>query len=133
MAQKHFLWSVVALALIVLISGCVQRNALPNVKQPANITPATYKNEIIIARLINITDAAFSDSSGYYEGRLKLKDIKTNEERWISPCAKDWSWVKEGACYRFNSTEVKRNVESHRYSAELGGCYVGTLEQINCE
>ncbi|MCX8193865.1 MAG: hypothetical protein N3G19_00660 [Candidatus Pacearchaeota archaeon] len=58
---------------------------------------------------------------------LKLEDVKTKEEYLIFACSREWNWVKLNSCYVFNFTEVKENIERHKMSMELSGCYVGTL------
>jgi len=97
---------------IIFISGCIQQD--------------------VVARLISIEGGSFVDAAGYYEGTLKLKEIKTDKEYSIFVCTKDWSWVELNSCYNFNLSEIENNIESHKYSAELGGCYVGKLEKVNC-
>lgn len=91
----------------------------------------TIKQDFVIAKLVSVTGGDFVESGGYYEGMLKLGDTKTNEEYSIFACSKDWSWVEEGNCYKFSPFAVNKNIEQHKYSTELSGCYVGLLEQVS--
>ena len=121
MKQYYLILGIIAVFSIALISGCVQQEESPT------------ESEFVIARLINVVGGDFVESAGYYEGMLTLKDVDSNEEYSIFACAEDWSWVEENSCYKFSPSEVEENVESHKMSAQLSGCYVGTLEKADCE
>ncbi len=88
--------------------------------------------EEFTAKLISITGGDFVPSAGYYEGKLILSDITTGKEYPIFACSESWNWVKESSCYKLNPEEVNENVEQHKFSAELSGCYVGSLEEVSC-
>jgi len=87
----------------------------------------------IIAKLTGTDGGSFVESAGFYEGMLQLTDIKTNNRYIVSTCTQDWSWVKIDSCYKLNLKEINTNMESHKYSAELSGCYVGRLESVECK
>lgn len=86
-----------------------------------------------ISKLVNVTGGGFVESAKYYEGELKFVDTKNNGEYSIFLCTKDWSWIKEGYCYKLNLSEIEENVNNHKYSMELSGCYVGILQQVACD
>ena len=100
----------------------------------------TQSNRDTIVKLTKIAPAADNDnngsnfvkSAGYYEGELVLQDKYSGKEYTLFACSKTWDWVKLANCYKFNEANFKANVESHIYSMELSGCYVGTLEPISC-
>lgn len=101
-------------------------------EQPTTPQATAQKQELVTAKLIKITGGNFVPSAGYYEGRLLLSDTATNKEYSIFACSQSWDWVKESACYKFNPAEVNKNIEQHRRSAELSGCYVGSLDEVSC-
>ncbi len=131
MEQKDY-WSIGIIAIlgVLVISGCIQQQIKPEEQTPTPIT--TTEPKFVTAKLISITGGDFVPSAGYYEGRLILSDIATREEYSIFACSKSLNWVKEDSCYKFSPDEVNENIEQHKYSAELNGCYVGTLEQVTC-
>ena len=89
------------------------------------------------ARIINVTGGDFNNASNYYEGTLFYDCIGQNCKIYIMEpsifvCTENWSWVKVGSCYEINDLEVQRNIQAHKYSAELSGCYIGSFEEVNC-
>jgi hypothetical protein len=116
--------------------GCAELGLPADCNRPTQIpstTTTTQKmNEIVVAKIVNITGGDFVPSADYYEGLLKLQDIKISEIYSIFLCTKNWSPIKMNSCYQFNISEVNENIESHKFSAELSGCYVGTLALANC-
>jgi len=93
----------------------------------------------MLAKLVNIEPASdgitgsnYISSAGYFEGRLYLNNQDTGEEYNLFVCTKDWSWVKEGMCYNLNLDDINTNIESHKFSSELSGCYVGILDSSSC-
>jgi len=131
MEQKYY-WiiGIIAILGVIVISGCVQQQIRPEEQIITSTT--TTEPEFVTAKLISIIGGDFVPSAGYYEGKLVLSDITTGKKYPIFVCSKSWDWVKEGSCYKFNLDEVNENIEQHKFSAELSGCYVGTLEQVSC-
>jgi hypothetical protein len=89
------------------------------------------------AKINNVTGGDFVPSANYYEGTLFYNCIGQNCKIYISEpsifvCTGNWSWVKIGSCYEINDLEVQRNIQNHKYSMELSGCYVGSLKEVNC-
>ncbi len=126
MEQKYYLViGIIAVLGILVISGCVQQQ----VKTQNQTTP---KSEFVTAKLISITGGDFVPSANYYEGELNLSNTVTGKKYSIFVCSTSWDWVKQNSSYKFNPDEVNKNIESHKYSAELSGCYVGSLEEVNC-
>ena len=119
---------VLILLLVIFIIGCSKQTYTQNSN---NIQE---QNQDVVAKLTNIERATgnVEQFSGYYEGKLSLQDVNSGKIYSIFACSKDWSWVKQDYCYKFNPSEVDNNVQSHMYSAELSGCYIGTLQQVNC-
>jgi len=127
--EQKLIISVIIILGVVLI-GCVQVQV-----EPTPITPTIKQepvSEIVIARLDSFTGGDFVPSAGYYEGQLELSDTTTNEKHSIFACSKSWDWVKKGHCYRFSPEEVNENIKQRMFSAELSGCYVGSLEEVKC-
>jgi hypothetical protein len=95
------------------------------------------EEKIVVAKLINVEPADdgngsnYIPSAGYFEGRLFLSQ-ETGEDYEIFVCSEDWSWVELDSCYEVNLDDVNANVESHKFSAELSGCYVGALAKTTC-
>lgn len=131
MEQKDY-WSIGIIAIlgVLVISGCIQQQIKPEEQTPTPIT--TTEPKFVTAKLISITGGDFVPSAGYYEGKLILSDITTGKEYPIFACSESWNWVKESSCYKLNPEEVNENVEQHKFSAELSGCYVGSLEEVSC-
>lgn len=119
MKEKYWIVVIVAILIILVIA----------IKQQINIST---EPEFVIARLIKVVNSSFDRYAGYYEGKLILLDITTGKKYSIFVCSKSWEWVKENSCYRFSPKEVNENIEQHKYSAKLSGCYVGTLEKVSC-
>jgi hypothetical protein len=115
---RFFLTILVLVTILVVIGFCFHK--------------INFQENIIIVKLVNATSWGYVESAGYYGGILDFVDIKTSKNYSINPCSKDWSWVKEGSCYEINLREVNQNIESHKYSMMLSGCYVGTLNQTSC-
>jgi len=130
MKQKYY-WiiGIITVLGILVISGCAQQQVNT---QDQNITPTTPKSEFVIAKLISITNSGFVPSANYYEGQLILSNTITKEEYSIFACSTSWDWVKQDSCYKFNPDEVNKNIDGHKMSAELSGCYVGSLEEVSC-
>ncbi|HDI03088.1 MAG TPA: hypothetical protein ENF67_00930 [Candidatus Pacearchaeota archaeon] len=120
--MKEKYWIIVIVAILMLLSIVVKQ-------QVSNIST---EPEFVKAKLIKVINSSFDRYAGYYEGKLILLDIKTGKKYSIFVCSKSWDWVKENSCYKFSPKEVNENIEKHKYSAELSGCYVGTLEEISC-
>jgi hypothetical protein len=90
-----------------------------------------------VAKIINVTGGDVDAAANYYEGELEYSCLSQNCKVYIKVpslfvCTQDWSWVKIGACYEFNDIEIQKNILSHKTSAELSGCYVGSLREVNC-
>ncbi len=117
---EYFIGVLLLLVGAVIISGCIQTTS----KQTSSTN--------ITAKLVNVTHAEFVQSAGYYEGELVLVDVKTGKNYSVPACSKSWGWVKLGACYEFDPNEVNQSIGERKYSAELSGCYVGTLKQVAC-
>jgi len=132
MTHRHFTigFLVLVIAGIVFISGCVQEEVRP--EEQSTTSTITTKPEFVTAKLTSVKGGDFVSSADYYEGELILTNIITGKEYSLFVCSKSWNWVKEGSCYKFSPAEVNENIEQHKYSAELSGCYVGTLEQVSC-
>ncbi|VVB76075.1 Uncharacterised protein [uncultured archaeon] len=100
------------------------------------ISDNSSSNGLVTAKLVDIQKSAdtngYVQSAGYYEGTLTLVNIQTQKEYSFFACSKDWNWVNESACYTFSPAEVSKNIESHIYSSELSGCFVGELDQVPC-
>lgn len=88
--------------------------------------------KVVTAKLTLIEGGDFSDAAGYYEGQLTLLNTITGESYQIFACSKSWDWVKKDSCYKFDINGVNKKIESVRQSAELSGCYVGSLQEVNC-
>ena len=127
MEQKYY-WITITTLGVLVISGCVLQQ-IKHEGQTINSTTPTG-SEFVTAKLISITN--FTPCGSYYEGTLILSDTATGEKYSIFVCSKSWDWVKKGSCYKFSPDDINENVEHHKYSAELSGCYVGTLEQVSC-
>ena len=82
-------------------------------------------------KLINIEGGDFVESAGYYEGNLYFQNLETGEEYSIFTCSESWDWVVKEDCYSINKADVEKNIEEHKFSSALSGCYVGTLNK--CE
>ena len=106
---------IIAVLLAAALSGCANTDSEP-----------------VTAKLVSIIGGNFVASAGYYEGKLTLSDTKDGKEYSIPACSKNWDWVKEGSCYQFSPAEVNKNIDQHKYSAELSGCYIGILTQVEC-
>ena len=91
-----------------------------------------YPKTSNVVSLVNVSGGSFVESAGLYEGSLSLKYTKTGQEYSLFVCYNSWDWVKEGSCYKFDEAEIEKNKQSHITSAELSGCYVGTLELTEC-
>ena len=102
---------------LLMVSGCVDTET---------------ENDIITAKLVNVEGGEYVESAELYEGTLTFEDIYTQKEHEIFVCTEDWSWVVEGNCYILNLPEINENIEQHRFSAELSGCYVGKLTETTC-
>ena len=131
MKQKYyFVIGIITILGILAISGCAQQQII---QKEQNITPTNVTEpKIVTAKLSSITGGDFVASAGYYEGKLILSDIQNGTAYSIFACSKNWGWVKENSCYKFNPEEVNTNIEQHKFSSELSGCYVGSLEEVNC-
>ena len=81
---------------------------------------------------VNSTGGNFDPFSNTYQSKLNLVNIDSNKEYSIYVCKEEWDWVEKGACYHFDYTEVKKNIESYLRSMALSGCYVGVLEKVDC-
>ncbi|MCK4589889.1 MAG: hypothetical protein KAT77_05565 [Nanoarchaeota archaeon] len=88
--------------------------------------------EGITVKLVEISGGGFVEAAGYYEGTLKLRGVGDDEEYTIFACSKSWDWVKQDGCYKFDKSEVDKNVDNHKFSAELSGCFVGRLAETSC-
>ena len=129
MSQKFFLIIAIMVLGLLALSGCVQQRT----RSEEHITTQTHaKSEFVTAKLVSVEGGVFVPSAGYYEGELTLSDVRTGKEYSIFVCSKSWDWVKENACYRFSPIEVNKNIEQHKLSSELSGCYVGSLDEVNC-
>ena len=119
MKMKNFYIFLILVTIVFLISGagCT--------KQPTQPTS-------IIANLTNITGGNYVESAGLYEGNLVFENIESSETHSYFVCTKNWSWVKLHSCYKLNLEEIQQNIDSHMQSAELSGCYVGTIEEVSC-
>ncbi len=119
----YFVLCFVVLLILILVSSaaCISEEPKP-------------KEEFVIAKLISIgpPNGEFIQSAGLYEGELELENIETSETYSYFVCTYDWSWVKLESCYKFDPVEVQQNIDDHKFSAELSGCYVGTFEEISC-
>lgn len=93
-----------------------------------------YSNSSLdsVVRLTNITSVNLVESAGIYEGLLIFTDIKTGKETPLFICSKSWDFVKADNCYIWNDKNIQKNIDSHKYSAELSGCYVGELKVTSC-
>lgn len=131
MKQKYY-WiiEIMAVLSILLISGCVQQQLST---QNQTTTQNTSKSEFVTAKLINISGGAFVSLANYYEGKLILSNTITGEKYSIPTCSTTWDWVKQNSCYKLNPNEINENLDKHKMSAELSGCYVGSLEEVNCQ
>ena len=112
------MFTVILLSLLVIGAGCVQQEQT--------------KREVITAKLISLTGGDLVSSANYYEGSLVFQDTMNMSQYNLFLCTTDWSVVKLMSCYELNLTEVAQNIESHRMSSELSGCYVGTIQKVNC-
>ena len=108
--------------LWIFLSGCTQTETT---------TTQEPESKIVTARLDQVTGGDFVPSAGYYEGELELTDTK-GKAYSIFACSKSWDWVKKGHCYRFDPEEINENIKQRMFSAELSGCYVGNLEEVEC-
>ena len=126
--RKDLIISLTVIILIVaVVLACIFYTNSLTKKQGES------KADIVVAKLTNFEDFGFVQSAGMYEGRLTLIDVNNNTQYIIGPCTQDkLDWVVNDSCYRFNITEVNNNIESHRMSMELSGCYVGTLARVSC-
>jgi len=107
---------------LILILGCTQQDDNPSTNEP----------KVVTAKLMLVEGGNFSSFSNYYEGRLTLLNTITGESYSIFTCSDSWDWVKKDSCYRFDINGVNKKIESNKYSAELSGCYVGSLEEVSC-
>ena len=117
--MKIYIWVIIVVLILVVIGLILVINK-------------STSNEPIIAKLINVTGGEYVPSANYYEGALMLSDISSNKTYSIFACSLTWDWVKQDACYKFSPEDINVNIKSHERSMELSGCYVGTLEQVNC-
>jgi len=111
------IFAVILLSLLVIGAGCSN----PGVQ-----------SDVVKMRLVGITGGNFSESNGYYTGVLTFMNVVQGTGYPMVLCTTDWSVVKLMSCYSLNLTEIAQNVESHRMSSELSGCYVGTIQKVNC-
>lgn len=125
--QRYFIIGIITLISIFFFSSCAIQNMNDNNQSNSSNTP-----EFITAKLINITGGDFTPSAQYYEGRLILSYRITGKQITIFVCSESWDWVKQDSCYRFDPNKVNENIEQHKYSAELSGCYIGSLEEVAC-
>lgn len=120
--KRNTLLLVTFIFAVILIGGCASSMNKENY----------FNNDFVTAKLVNISGGNLSRAAGLYEGKLTLVDVNMGEEYSIFTCIDSWDWVKLNSCYFFNNSLVKANIENHKYSMELSGCYVGTLNEVNC-
>jgi len=119
--KKIFL--ILILSSLVLIVGCMP---LQNLNEDST-------SSVIIGKLVSDDGKNnFVESAGYYEGNIVLKDVITGKDYSTFVCSQKRNWSKEGDCYEFNLEDVQENIDLHKYSAELSGCYIGEFKQIKC-
>jgi hypothetical protein len=128
MKQKYYLFAVLVVVLSMLIlSGCIKKTAQPDSVNTTNSSDSGF----VKAKLIGVNGGEFVQSAGYYEGTLQLVYGGDGTYSFLV-CSNSWNWVKKGSCYRFNPEEVYKNIELNKQSSELSGCYVGTLDRVDC-
>jgi len=110
---------IIAAALLVIGAGCAQE-------------PVKARGDVVTAKLISVLGGDFVPSANYYEGSLVFQDTANMSQYNMFLCTTDWKVVKLNSCYSLNLTEMAQNIESHRMSMELSGCYVGTLTEVSC-
>jgi len=126
MKQAKFIIVLVILAAFLIIgAGC-------ETSQQGTNTRNQGQKEVVTAKLTSVTGGNLSQSAGYYEGSLVFQDISNMTEYNMFLCTGNWSVVKLNSCYNLNLTEIAQNVENHKFSSELSGCYVGTLTEVSC-
>ncbi len=129
MRNPYIFLILVTIVLLISGAGCITEEQ--NKTQPTQTTQPTQPT-IITANLTNITGGDYVESAGLYEGTLVFEDIETSETYSYFVCTENWSWVKLYSCYKLNLEEIQQNIDNHMHSAELSGCYVGTIEETSC-